>query len=38
VINLSLATFSEDNETVTRAITRAIARGVIIIGSRRTKA
>ncbi|HEY2952470.1 MAG TPA: S8 family serine peptidase, partial [Verrucomicrobiae bacterium] len=32
VINLSLATFSEDNETVTRAITNAIARGVIVIG------
>src|SRR5262249_6980125 len=31
VINLSLATFSEDNETVTRAITNAIAHGVIVI-------
>lgn len=32
VINLSLATFSEDNETVTRALTNAIARGVIVVG------
>ncbi len=31
VINLSLAAFSNDNETVTRAITNAIARGVILV-------